>query len=553
MELVNECCVSRQNRISAGKVWKNYYFNGTENDAPSIYNRVYSHVDKLASYLFSPSEVRFRMDFESTIDPRFLQQGEFSSKLLSRAFHNSNTDIAFGEATKWSLIKGCCFVKMVWGHNGLEPWVVQPEQIGVLREDLNGLDRQEAFVHTMYLTESQFKRLISGNYDEAEILKKLSKRGGDKGLEGEDDGLHTLVLGGFGGNQPPITLQGTSNPNVGSALMFGSPAPQVTPNVVKKMIKLHELWVLDDERGDYTTFQLIDAEIVVYGKNKHTNLLNPYNEESGLKGEHPFRMVCANQVNGYFWGRSEVANIWTLQKNLTTRMNEIDRLSRLRANPPRYATGMSSLTEQGYDAWNSPGGFISEPTPNGTMKAESPEMPPELFAEVDKLVSYFDDVGGFTPTTQGRGESGVRSGVHADTLLRTSTPRLRDRALLVERQCAELGDLSFKLMQAKDARKYTVKEGNEYLLSQLPEDYMVTVDSHTSSPAFSEESKDLAFMLQKAGAIDAKALIQLTHPPMEDTLVIQAEQKAKSDSEMLEKAQKSDPGFLSKFLSKGKR
>ena len=49
------------------------------------------------------------------------------------------------------------FIKTRINAGQIEPFVVEPHDIGVLREDISGLWRQEAFTHTYYVTKSQFE------------------------------------------------------------------------------------------------------------------------------------------------------------------------------------------------------------------------------------------------------------------------------------------------------------------------------------------------------------------------------------------------------------
>ena len=154
-------------------------------------------------------------------------------------------------------------------------------------------------------------------------------------------------------------------------------------------------------------------------------------------------------------------------------------------------------------------------------------MPPNALEYIAMIRKVFEEAGGFTSMTSGQGEAGVRSGAQAQTLLKTSSPRLRDRALIVEDQCAKLGDLCLKTSQVKDARVFSQPKSkgifgkvNDFMLSQLPDDVQVSVDSHTSSPAFSGDNQQLAFALAARGAIDGEALIKMTHPPYQDELVL---------------------------------
>jgi hypothetical protein len=162
----------------------------------------------------------------------------------------------------------------------------------------------------------------------------------------------------------------------------------------------------------------------------------------------------------------------------------------------------------------------------------------------------FDDMGGFTPTIQGRGESGVRAQAHAETLVRTGSPRFKNKALRVERSVEAVGGLMLDVLRARCPDKLAgwIKPGGdspaaapeawwsrflrppakgmqriEFLMHDLPQSCRVKVDSHSSSPAFSHEGRELAFALAKDGAIGAADLIALTHPPHEESLMLAAE------------------------------
>jgi hypothetical protein len=45
-----------------------------------------------------------------------------------------------------------------------------------------------------------------------------------------------------------------------------------------------------------------------------------------LKGRHPFVDFCPNHVEGYFWGRSEIANVFLLQEAINSRITGINKM-----------------------------------------------------------------------------------------------------------------------------------------------------------------------------------------------------------------------------------
>jgi len=73
-------------------------------------------------------------------------------------------------------------------------------------------------------------------------------------------------------------------------------------------------------------------------------------------------------------------------------------------------------------------------------------------------------------------------------------------------------------MQAYDDTHYVDSEGKPFIADQFTHDFVVKVDAHSNSPIFTEDLKNLAFNLFKAGAIDKESLLDLLEPPMKQLL-----------------------------------
>ncbi len=523
-------------------MYRSYYYTGTSDGSVAVYNRCYPHIERLGAFLYSPTDVRFHVEFDQSEGEEVEAMGNAAARKLNRVFHQKNLDLNFASAVNGALIDGCNILKAVQGMDGPEGWVIRPAFFGVLREDIEDLDRQEAFVHTTYMTPSAFERTIWERHDREAIMEKVkSKSNAEKEQdELEEDYFHQIVVGG---TQPVSTTTSSGSGMVG---IVGVPTPVLDAKVARSLIRLDEVWVQDRERQDYTTLRMVKPDIVIEGGDRRRNLsgLTDVLKNSDMKGFHPFTKVSPNEVQGYFWGMSEIAAIYRLQDDLNEQVRSLTRLRRLRADPPRSATGFAGLNLEKYKAFNRPRGFISEENPNAKMSDHAPDIPAEFFTWLDKTIQFFDDVAGFTPVLQGQGEQGVRSQQQAAMLARNSSPRMRDRALLVERQCSEWGEFIFRMMQAKDAD--VMEEGKtSFMLNQLPDDVKVVVDSHSSSPVYAEDNMKLAFGLAKSGAIDGADLIMLTHPQHEDILIARAKARQAAQSKMLQEHPE--------LLTKGKR
>ncbi len=544
-EIIGECTQSREQRRDLLKMFRSYYYTGTSDGSVAVYNRCYPHIERLGAYLFSPSDVRFHVEYDQSEGEEVEAMGRAAARKLNRIFSQKSLDLDFAAAVNGSLIDGCNLLKVEKTDDGYTGYVIRPQFFGVLREDIEDLDRQEAFVQTSYMTPSSFFRTITERPDAEAILKQIESSASEGSQEEiEQDYFHQIIVGG---TQPVSTTTSSGSGMVG---IVGVPTPVLDPKVAKSLIRVDELWVQDRERQDYTTLRYIkNLDLVIEGKEKRRNLtgLNDFTgKEDKYAGHHPFVKVSPNEIQGYFWGMSEIAAIYRLQDDLNEQVRSLSRLRRLRADPPRSATGFAGLNLEKYKAFNRPRGFISEENPNAKMQEHAPEIPQEFFTWLSKTQEFFDDVAGFTPVMQGQGESGVRSQQQAQLLARNSSPRMRDRALLVERQCAEWGELILLMMRARDPEvmKEFVGPGKEveFVLDQLPLDMKAVIDSHSSSPVYTQDHMMMAFGLAKSGAIDGADLIMLTHPPHEDILIQRAKAREAAQAQML----KEHPELLSK-------
>ena len=92
-----------------------------------------------------------------------------------------------------------------------------------------------------------------------------------------------------------------------------------------------------------------------------------------------------------------------------------------------------------------------------------------------------------------------------------------------------------------DALVYTTSDSKiDFLLSQLPENFQVQVDSHSASPAFAEDNRQVASALARAGAIDAEDLIHMLHPPGAELLLARLRQRQKQMAQAQQEEKKEE-------------
>ena len=130
----------------------------------------------------------------------------------------------------------------------------------------------------------------------------------------------------------------------------------------------------------------------------------------------------------------------------------------------------------------------------------------------------FEEASGINSILSGRGEEGVRSQGHASQLARLGSARAKKRALVIEDALARVATQYLKLMQQHDATHYEDEKGQPFIIEQFTQDFTVKVDAHSNSPIFMEDSRQLAFQLFNAQAIDKESLLDLLEPPMKQLL-----------------------------------
>ena len=550
-ELVNSCSTSQTNRVQRYTRYKNLYLTGDQDADAAIFNKTFAYIENVASYLYSPAELRYIV----TLARRFsnavnLAKCSTAADELNDHVESSGLDTKIELANVWSLVKGKTFIKLLWADGEFDPYVIQPEYMGVLREDVDSLDKQEAFFHMSYLTTTEFEDRIAGHPKEKELMAKARrylKPAKDADMPDRDNALRQVILGGL----TPFQMAGQQtqkNMNRGMVEWLDAPRPEFSSETMADLIRIDELWVWDSKRSDWTTIQLFGDDGVLEGELQHRNIFaeaagetqtKKSSKENPLSGQHPFNEFCPNPISDYFWGDSEVRLVALLQKSLNDRINGINRLLRLQERPPWIFSGSTSVNQNAFAKLSRPNGYLVDGSPTFKAQRMAPEIPQGLYESKADMESDFDKIGSLSPVLQGRGEAGVRAQGHAETLVRTGSPRFKDRALAQERSVASCGNLGFLLLKAHVADKFTawvapgvkskeIAPSNaeiveeppapgmlpvQFNLSHIHDAAKVKVDSHSSSPAFMHEARQLLFDLLKIGAATPEQVVEHTAPP----------------------------------------
>ena len=458
-ELVEQCLVSQMERINRGELYKNYAMFGAENPtAAAIFNKTFAYLDDLESLLYSPVSLRFHIGDPEMPNIVGEAKGRAAASKLRVLTRRSDTDTMVSEAVFWSLVRGKTFIKQMWSGGTFYPTLVMPKSMGVMHENHPALDQNmEAFVYSVWITPYQFARLVQKNPDRAKLMQK-AKNYTQLGRNGvtEAGSNKQIITGGL----YPFQAAGSANPNTSRGIVdwLGSPSPVVDAKVAASTMRMDELWVWDDARHDWATFQQIGDDMLIWGKDFIANLLshnadNPGDPVEHLKGKHPFVEFCPNRLPEYFWGRSEIVNVALLQEAINSRINGTNKLLRMQEDPPKKFVGGTGVNQNALARFNKPGGYWVDQNPNAKVDAMAPVIPEALWGSLHEYERMFDEMGGLPPIAKGHGEAGVRSAGHAETLVRMFSPRFKDRALLVERDVESLGGIMLDLSRVHVGNK----------------------------------------------------------------------------------------------------
>lgn len=532
-ELVDECMTTSSERGFVYTRASQYYYMGSYDSRAAIYNKCKAFADKLAGFLLQPTDIRFNVVYDSFEPEDVLQRAEVASEKLSADYRQTDSDVIFAEAVLWGLVNGCSLLKHIPDHRGFKLAPVHPQNFGVLSESTLNLEEQEAFCHVSFPTISQVSAMLDDcNHPRRDDIMEqilIEARQSSKDEE-QPTYFHQMIIGGL----QPLGNVGDKPEAAGIVNVFPIPTPWRPQRKMSQTVRFCELWVKDSDRhGDWTTFQLIYPDILIEGGNTRRNL-------SRVPGRCPFVKVQSMPTPGYFWGRSLLADVQMLQDVLNKRLRDLKIMWDRNANAPYALSGFTSITEEQYFKILGEGGFISESNPNAKATPLVEPPPQNYLEELQFIFQLFDEASGFTPIMSGQGESGVRAGVHAQTLVRTSSPRLIDQAARIERQLAESGHLALRIMQAADPSIYQTDQGMQFTLAQLPPDFQVEVDSHSASPAFAEDNRQVAIALARAGAIDAVDLIHMLHPPGSALLLARLKDRQKQQAAAAQEEKKEE-------------
>lgn len=556
--IVNKCQASRGARESAYRIYGQWIERGWASDdgagGLALANMLYCHDDRLASYLFGAGDLNFALGFEERLKREWLERGQVAARAVTAEWVNGDIDLLFGAGVKLAVDYGFCLLKQLVGqrvssdgrpefefHGGR---LVMPQMFAVMNETVNDLDKQEAFVETMMLNEWEVWRRIRHLPDADKLMKRI-KANSDKqsGVSPPTSFMHQVLSTALLDLSPAAA--GKPRPGGWVQTGGGNNYPNAGPQVDIDLYPVEEITVRDDDTGDWTTMVWMRPDI----------LISPYGAPKNLcvPGFHPYTLIQPNFEPGYFGGRSEIADLMQLQAWLTTHLSDINKIMGQQFDKFIGYSGADGINAEEY-AMLKAQGFVNLGQ-GGSATDLTAKMPEAAIPLIREILFLMERVSGFPPITSGGGEPGVRAGVHADTLLKTGTARLRDRSLLVERQCAKAGALTFAILAAKGTTVYWTDPNDElsdFTLEQVAKlSPRISVDSHSSSPIYQDDHLQQIAFLAKAGILDPVSVIEMLRLPNKDLLIERAKERMQQQQEMLKKLEQEDPEAFARVIRGG--
>jgi hypothetical protein len=559
---VAQCRVSVAERKAYYRLLHAIAETGKYDGTKALINKMYPSLTRTAAHLFSPVELKFSVTFDKPQPQKSYERATEVAKQLTLSWERNGTSNRFGRGVFEALKYGACFLKQ-WveldaeEHPVYQDKLVMPWNMGVYREDRE-LHEQPIICETAVLTMPEVWQRIWKFPNAEKILDRIRQHSSPGNYVGsEPSSFFHQVLST---SQLNTGMQGMISPVPGGIVQLNSDPNYALmgPTIGVDTVQLHELWVQDED--DYVTIQFIEPDILItpwhgrLGKDevvtKKENLLA---RGSRLQ---PYRIIQPNETSDWLWGRSELVDIIEPQQMLAQWCEDAKRLMSVQIDKIIGFVGDNSITDESYAAGRLAGYFNLGQ--GSDMKDLTPKFPQELLPMLKFLMEEINLLLGFPPIMQGQGEQGVRAGSHASTLMKTGSPTLRDRSLLVEQQAASAADLTLTLKELKDARYYWTKadqpvkdiEETKFLLSDLSDDWRVVVDSHSSSPIFQDENTNLVSAAQQRGIVDGEFFIRNTPMPNQE-MAIQAFRKHQAQqAQMFQQLLKQDPEAAHKMMAK---
>ena len=562
--VLDTCLMSQKDRKSMYDRRRQYFLFGTASDEDVLYNRIESHIDLVCAFLYAGDHAEFQLSAKPNAAEDTIRQFAAAQDQFNEDFRDSGLFDAFADLLLWATCFDSTIGKIGWSipRKQLTCRLIVPWEFGVFAEEECELDDQEAFVHSFHV-----------DYD---VAKQTLERTGLGDRVKDMRVVNTPYQSPYPELITRMIIASTSGENFGGNITGSvNPAfiqrPSYNAKVDRPLVYKHELTVWDDEHADYRTFNVLDPNIIISdskrnidakkaadewpkgGKNLAKQQLKFYDTATNewSAGQHPYFHVSPYQIYKYFWGKAHVESLIPLQTWSNERLMQIHDILEKQARPPRIGSGFMGLSDEKMEAFGGAGTWVMDSLPQAEIKELYPKMPEDIFADYVQIGMLFMEASGLTEILAGKNDGAVRGKGHNRDLKQTGGGRIKKTAIKLEAPLVRAGELSLTMLQMNSTEimhpdpKPDGKEGDKFYYWNLSDDYQLRIDGHSHSPLFADDSKELAMLLFKFGAINHEWLLRLTRAPNRTNLIAALREKAKKqaqDAAMREKLGLPPPG-----------
>ncbi|HEU5451890.1 MAG TPA: hypothetical protein VFU76_07895 [Terriglobales bacterium] len=511
--------MSMDDRRAKARTWRSWYLHGAP-EWGARYNMICPQVGTLAGYLYAPRSVRFSLNAGPVAQKQRIALFETAAVRLRTLWSESEADEVYSNNTLWSLVYGAMLGKFLWVKGRPKCVPVPAFDFGVWRDDLPGLDGQQALLHVYRLDVDTLREwLRSAGMPETTAEAWLKRLG--EGTTGDGPSKGAIAVG----QMNPIGWAGGVTQGVAGAVTDWGSTSADYGGADTPTLEVEEVWAKDDATGDWRIFQIIEKDLIL------SDRANDY-----LPGHHPFVKLTPDPIDDWFWGRSTVEQLIPLQALREKRMNQLDRLCARQANPPMVMTGFNGVNDEKAAAVMRRGGLLaSSQVPGGKVDLLTPQVSEVSFALINDIDAMFQNTLGLTDMLQGNA-GGERGGAHARALMQAGASRLTRRMQCVERAVAEGAALLLSLAKRYDDTVLIDDNDGTYLLAQVPDEAVVEVAAHSSSPLFASQAQQEAVQMMELGLIDKQDFFDLADPPMAEALKQRLKARDRAEQKMVKQA-----------------
>ena len=593
-DIIDACNDTRFERAELYKRRESYYIFGSATRQPVKHNRIHAHLGLVSSMLYSPDHAFFHIAAERNAPDQIVRQAIALQDEFNDDIQDSGISDLFDDAIPWALTYDSMVFKLGWNNirGELFGTLIPPHHFGVYREDETELDAQQAFCHTYFLDwhESVIRLIRAGRARDIPRLSITNR----PFVSPFPDMLNSMIISATGGSNLQGNVIGQINP-------LYTPTATYQPRVDVPTVEWSELWAWDDQCEDYRCFHMVKPDILISDSKTYVealwgtkpnvlrkkmqvkkDLVRPRRSpedgfnlqpEDDLDGngaesgfhrsrsnlffprDHPFTVIRPYGKYNYFWGMAHIDNLMALQDWMTERLDQIADILEKQAYPARVGSGIMGMADEKIEAFGGADTWMLDQSPNAQVKELKPEMPPDIFHDVNEIGGMFLEASGLTELIAGRGETGVRSGRQERSQKQTGGARIKKAALKLEPALARIGDIGLRLKMRNDEELITPEQGDDeekavpFMAAQIASEVKIRVDGHSHSPLFADESREAAQLLKRAGAIDNEMYVRMLNPPAKQNIIHSMRMAEKRQARLMQQAQQ-NPALLQLLTGK---